>query len=586
MVLVPSFNNTPEIPMLSANHVCVDFPVPDGGDAYDVLLIEGSIGEVLVSKELRIRLVSVGRTFVQTDKYLYEEGQSVKFRVLSVEGERAAISYEDLDEVWVTSPTETRLVQWLNVSNSRGLVQLEFPLAEHVQESYIGSYIGLIPSLGVQFPFCVHPGSDCPALVFASARDPARLIPVPEAQSVMGSRRFEKLDILVTVMKMCKAYLLTYPSIFRLYENLHVIHFASVMHLFMSYNVLVNMFSAVMTSRSSHTYYRDSRSLSTFHLTRLSLRLTVEVCADYTYGQPVTGSGNLFVKTLMYYYYEGDQRDDALVIPIPTFSGCTDVEVDTSLIDTGSHYVHGLALTADITEEGTGHMASGAATLKLASQRLSFAWISRGKDAKPGLPLEMQIQARFPDQSGAPDVEVTACVETACKDFVTDEHGVFTVIVPPHLVKPRGKLKVTLTNEDDQQGHLGNLHPSVGYFYFDVYYSESNSSLSLVIPTDAVDCTPGGDISLSLPVLFVANNINQALMRLQVISRSQVILVDSFVQDLVASDLPLDEDALLEPMADLEDGFVRGSFSVQLELPYYASPSVNVLICIPPRPAR
>lgn len=119
---------------MSANHVCVDFPVPDGGDAYDVLLIEGSIGEVLVSKELRIRLVSVGRTFVQTDKYLYEEGQSVKFRVLSVEGERAAISYEDLDEVWVTSPTETRLVQWLNVSNSRGLVQLEFPLAEHVQE--------------------------------------------------------------------------------------------------------------------------------------------------------------------------------------------------------------------------------------------------------------------------------------------------------------------------------------------------------------------------------------------------------------------------------------------------------------------
>ncbi|ROT74620.1 alpha2 macroglobulin isoform 2, partial [Penaeus vannamei] len=267
-----------------------------------------------------------------------------------------------------------------------------------------------------------------------------------------------------------------------------------------------------------------------------------------------------------------------LLLRPQTFSGCTDVEVDTSLIDTGSHYVHGLALTADITEEGTGHMASGAATLKLASQRLSFAWISRGKDAKPGLPLEMQIQARFPDQSGAPDVEVTACVETACKDFVTDEHGVFTVIVPPHLVKPRGKLKVTLTNEDDQQGHLGNLHPSVGYFYFDVYYSESNSSLSLVIPTDAVDCTPGGDISLSLPVLFVANNINQALMRLQVISRSQVILVDSFVQDLVASDLPLDEDALLEPMADLEDGFVRGSFSVQLELPYYASPSVNVLV--------
>lgn len=76
--------------------------------------------------------------------------------------------------------------------------------------------------------------------------------------------------------------------------------------------------------------------------------------------------------------------------------------------------------------------------------------------------------------------------------------------------------QVTLANEDKQEGNLGNLYPSIEYFYFDVYYSESNSSLSLVIPTDAVDCTPGGDISLSLPVLFVANNINQALMRLQV----------------------------------------------------------------------
>lgn len=125
---------------MSDRHVCVDFPVPDGGDAFGYLAIMGTVGEVHLSEELRIYLVSVGKTFLQTDKYLYEEGQIVKFRVLSVEGERAAVSYEDLDEVWITSPTETRLVQWLNVSNSRGLVHLEFPLAEHVQEvSLVGS---------------------------------------------------------------------------------------------------------------------------------------------------------------------------------------------------------------------------------------------------------------------------------------------------------------------------------------------------------------------------------------------------------------------------------------------------------------
>ncbi|XP_063615136.1 alpha-2-macroglobulin-like protein 1 [Penaeus indicus] len=273
-----------------------------------------------------------------------------------------------------------------------------------------------------------------------------------------------------------------------------------------------------------------------------------------------------------------DIKDD-LTIPIPTFSGCTNVEVDTSLISTeGYGFIGNLALTAEVTEEGTGHMASGTASIQLATRLLSFTQISRVKDAKPGLPFEMQIQARFPDDTGAEGVEVNACVKTTCKNFVTDQNGVFNVIVPPHLVEPEGKLKVTLANEEGEEGNLGHRYPSISYFYFSVYYSESNSSLSLAIPTDAVDCTPGEDISLSLPVLFVANNIDKALMRAQVISRSQVVFTRSFEQDLVASGLSLDEAALLEPMADLAAGFVRGSFTLELNIPYYASPSVNVLI--------
>lgn len=76
--------------------------------------------------------------------------------------------------------------------------------------------------------------------------------------------------------------------------------------------------------------------------------------------------------------------------------------------------------------------------------------------------------------------------------------------------------QVFLANEDKQEGNLGHLYSSMAYFYFNVYYSESNSSLSLAIPTDALACSPGEDLDLSLPVLFVANNINKALMRVQV----------------------------------------------------------------------
>ncbi|XP_042855895.1 alpha-1-inhibitor 3-like [Penaeus japonicus] len=470
----------------SESVICTEISIPAGdSDVTAILSVEGTIGTVAVSEELPIRLVSVSKTFVQTDKYLYEEGQAVKFRVLSVEGAEAAISYENLEEVWITSPANTRLAQWRDVNNSLGLVQLEFPLAEQVKE---GDYTIHVKTGGrvTKKNFKVEP--------YTLPRFIVTVIPPP--------------------------YTLVTDDIIK-----------------------------------------------------------VTVCADYTYGQPVTGSGILRVKKNRYYYYENDQEKDVLNIEIPTFTGCADVDVDTSQINTeGFGFIGKLLLTANVTEEGTELVVSGSASIQLATKLLSFTLISRGKDAKPGLPFEMQIQARYPDDTGAPDVEVAACVETTCKDFTTDGEGVFTVIVPPHLVKPQGYLKVSLTDEGNNKGNLGILHPSSHYFNFDLYYSKSNSSLSLAIPTDALACTSSQDISLSLPVSFVANNMARALMRVQVMSRSQVVLTQSFEQDLTASPLNFDNDLLLAPMEDLEAGFVRGTFDLQLDIPHYASPTVRVLI--------
>ncbi|XP_064116356.1 LOW QUALITY PROTEIN: pregnancy zone protein-like [Macrobrachium nipponense] len=75
------------------------------------------------------------QTFIQTDKYLYMPGQLVQFSpILTITGMRALVSYEDIPETWIKSPSGRRLTQWKNTPNPVGLLQLDFQLAEEVEE--------------------------------------------------------------------------------------------------------------------------------------------------------------------------------------------------------------------------------------------------------------------------------------------------------------------------------------------------------------------------------------------------------------------------------------------------------------------
>ncbi|GAB1291337.1 Pregnancy zone protein [Apodemus speciosus] len=74
--------------------------------------------------------------FVQTDKPIYKPGQSVKFRVVSMD-----ISFRPLNEtfpvIYIESPKRNRIFQWQNVNLPGGLQQLSFPLSV---EPALGTY--------------------------------------------------------------------------------------------------------------------------------------------------------------------------------------------------------------------------------------------------------------------------------------------------------------------------------------------------------------------------------------------------------------------------------------------------------------
>ena len=58
-------------------------------------------------------------TFIQTDKPIYKPGQTVRFRILSIETDLKP-KLGIISEVWIENPSGIRMAQWLNVETEQG----------------------------------------------------------------------------------------------------------------------------------------------------------------------------------------------------------------------------------------------------------------------------------------------------------------------------------------------------------------------------------------------------------------------------------------------------------------------------------
>ncbi|XP_069057685.1 alpha-2-macroglobulin-like protein 1 [Pleurodeles waltl] len=118
---------------------CTWFKVPDPSGVEEVatVLVRGSQGirPFEESKTVLIQRKQKG-TFLQTDKPVYNAGQSVNFRVVTLDDDFIPQN-DKYESILVQDPSGNRLVQWVNVTPQQGIADLSFPLS---LEAALGTY--------------------------------------------------------------------------------------------------------------------------------------------------------------------------------------------------------------------------------------------------------------------------------------------------------------------------------------------------------------------------------------------------------------------------------------------------------------
>uniref|UniRef100_A0A8D2NEE2 OVOS protein n=1 Tax=Zonotrichia albicollis TaxID=44394 RepID=A0A8D2NEE2_ZONAL len=112
---------------------CGEFEVPPAtSDALAFISFSAKGATVDLAERRSVAIQNVdGAVFVQTDKPLYKPGQTVMFRVVTLDTQ-----FRPVQET-VSDPEQNKIFQWLEVTSKHGIVQLSFPL---IPEPILGSY--------------------------------------------------------------------------------------------------------------------------------------------------------------------------------------------------------------------------------------------------------------------------------------------------------------------------------------------------------------------------------------------------------------------------------------------------------------
>ncbi|XP_064319069.1 alpha-2-macroglobulin-like protein 1 [Phalacrocorax carbo] len=119
---------------------CSKFQVPQPTDSQEVGTVHlrisnGHYFSANEEKQVLIRRAGIG-TFIQMDKPIYNPGQTVKFRIVTLTEDFAPVNSK-YSVVEIQDPNQNRIGQWLDVSPKQGIADLSFQLAAELS---LGTY--------------------------------------------------------------------------------------------------------------------------------------------------------------------------------------------------------------------------------------------------------------------------------------------------------------------------------------------------------------------------------------------------------------------------------------------------------------
>ncbi|KAM6292751.1 alpha-2-macroglobulin-like protein 1 [Porphyrio hochstetteri] len=135
---------------------CSKFQVPQPADSQEVGTVHlrisnGHYFSASEEKQVLIRRASTG-TFIQMDKPVYNPGQTVKFRIVTLTEDFAPVNSK-YSAVEVQDPNHNRIGQWLDVRPKQGIADLSLQLAAEVS---LGTYTISVENQKVSSTFKVE----------------------------------------------------------------------------------------------------------------------------------------------------------------------------------------------------------------------------------------------------------------------------------------------------------------------------------------------------------------------------------------------------------------------------------------------
>ncbi|GIY49716.1 murinoglobulin-1 [Caerostris extrusa] len=294
-------------------------------------------------------------------------------------------------------------------------------------------------------------------------------------------------------------------------------------------------------------------------------KITVEICAKYTYGKPVVGILNLNVSLEKYSY----SRDKSPVVQESVkLDGCFNYTINVSSIEPDSVYRYRrIVVIANVIEDGTEVQRNETQYLQRQYMPLNLNFQSDQRQYfKPGLPYTGKLTVTYPDDTpaGCEPIEICCTISKErviagwkatkkikiCKNYTSDDSGNIKYVIgalstDTTSVMIDAKSLKYARDPNSSGSRQDSLNQPTAGVSLRPFYSPSGSFIQLETLDKSIPCGTQKNVRL----LFTSKENTDFKIRYEIINQGVVVKTDiqevSFnTEDDVSSKYENDDDVI------------------------------------------